>query len=676
MPGFIKTLVGFLILLFIACTADSFSQVPVTRSQNKVIIEGKVYYIHIVKAGQTLFSISRAYDVSEKDIAIENPGVYAGLQVGQVLKIPADNSTDNKQFSTPDTIQYLVHTLAAGETVFSLSKKYNVTVDDIIGANQGIDIANLSIGQGLNIPRLKTVWSEKDFDFHKVRRKETLYSLSQRYKVTEKDIREYNPELQWGGLRTGQVIRIPRQEFLVHQRELELQAEIPSDSQPLDSLYQTNDYAYIDSLHLEAMSLDDYSNELKDFNSRKLNVAFLIPFNYQAEPDTININSPDTENSGENAKEELYTLPRSINFLEFFEGSLLALDSLRREGAVVNVRYFDTHRSPTRVREILNSPFFRDVDLIIGPFFSYNAEIVSEFSRENKVPMVSPFYEKGNLTMMNPYLFQITPSYKTEYLKAADVLSKQYDHNFVFIYRKDPLKYKEIEYFKSQLLHKLENYIHAENIVIKEISYDNPSQANLKESLSHAFSSDKKNIVIIPENDEAFVSTVITQLYFQLQSYKIEVFGSAYFNEFQNIDFQYYHALRLSYLTPFYYDYMDPQVDYFLRLFRDNFKSEPRLSTRSGCPYALIGYDMTYYFIKKLHRWDKNFVMQLNSTEVNNILPNFYFNRNNPYGGFENQAFKLVRFEDEFNISIVDPIFPDALPKQLAPEFLDKDRLK
>ena len=58
------------------------------KSNNKVIIEGKIYYIHIVKPGQTLFSISRAYEVTEKTIAIENPGVYSGLQVGQVLKIP------------------------------------------------------------------------------------------------------------------------------------------------------------------------------------------------------------------------------------------------------------------------------------------------------------------------------------------------------------------------------------------------------------------------------------------------------------------------------------------------------------------------------------------------------------------------------------------------------------
>jgi LysM repeat protein len=67
--------------------------VSVTRSDNKVILEGKIYYVHIVKAGQTLYSIARAYNVSEKEIMIENPGISADLAIGQVLKIPSDPSS-------------------------------------------------------------------------------------------------------------------------------------------------------------------------------------------------------------------------------------------------------------------------------------------------------------------------------------------------------------------------------------------------------------------------------------------------------------------------------------------------------------------------------------------------------------------------------------------------------
>ena len=67
-------------------------QVPVTRSNNKVVIEGNVYYVHVVKPGQTLYSISKAYNVTEKEITIENPGITSNLSIGQVLKIPANPS--------------------------------------------------------------------------------------------------------------------------------------------------------------------------------------------------------------------------------------------------------------------------------------------------------------------------------------------------------------------------------------------------------------------------------------------------------------------------------------------------------------------------------------------------------------------------------------------------------
>jgi len=64
--------------------------VQVERSNNKVILDGTVYYIHQVKPGETLYAISQAYHISQKEIAIENPGVISGLQIGQTLKIPVD----------------------------------------------------------------------------------------------------------------------------------------------------------------------------------------------------------------------------------------------------------------------------------------------------------------------------------------------------------------------------------------------------------------------------------------------------------------------------------------------------------------------------------------------------------------------------------------------------------
>ncbi|MCK7496006.1 MAG: LysM peptidoglycan-binding domain-containing protein [Comamonadaceae bacterium] len=61
----------------------------IEKSTDKVMIGGQVYYVHIVKAGETLYSLSNAYGVSQKEIAKENPEIFLGLIVGQALKIPS-----------------------------------------------------------------------------------------------------------------------------------------------------------------------------------------------------------------------------------------------------------------------------------------------------------------------------------------------------------------------------------------------------------------------------------------------------------------------------------------------------------------------------------------------------------------------------------------------------------
>ena len=72
-------LLAFLGLILLQLSLVAQESVPVERSNNKVILEGTVYYIHVVKPGETLFAISKAYHISQKEVAIENPGVISGL---------------------------------------------------------------------------------------------------------------------------------------------------------------------------------------------------------------------------------------------------------------------------------------------------------------------------------------------------------------------------------------------------------------------------------------------------------------------------------------------------------------------------------------------------------------------------------------------------------------------
>ena len=333
---------------------------------------------------------------------------------------------------------------------------------------------------------------------------------------------------------------------------------------------------------------------------------------------------------------------------------MLAVNKLKAEGFNVEVSYYDTRKSPTRVREILESDNFGGTDLIIGPFYPYNVEIVSEYSRENGIPLVPPVYDNCSLTEKNPFLFQLNPSYKVEFRTAARILAKEFEKNFIFVYSSDSLKLPEIEYFKSSLIGSVT--IPEENFGIKEIVYDNAAKADLSNDLKLAFSNDKTNIVVIPENNEGFVSSVIQQLYFlrQLEGYDIEVFGMPHFAGFNNIEYKYYFDLKLRYLTPYHYSYQDSTLNQFLHEYKSFFKTEPNFSTNKGYPYAFAGYDISYYFIKMMAEHGEKFAHMLGNNYREEIIIPYKWKRQTDYGGFENYQLKLVEFVEGYDFKVSD----------------------
>ena len=115
--------------VFLTQALHAQDPVPVERTSNKVILEGTVYYIHVVKPGQTLYAISRAYNISQKEIAIENPGVISGVQIGQSLKIPVEPSmvdeVDTSEMKEGEAIQ--VHIVEKGETLYGIARKYGIS---------------------------------------------------------------------------------------------------------------------------------------------------------------------------------------------------------------------------------------------------------------------------------------------------------------------------------------------------------------------------------------------------------------------------------------------------------------------------------------------------------------------------------------------------------------------
>lgn len=124
------------------------AQVVVNISKEKVSIEGIPYYIHIVDSAQTLYAISKAYNVSTGILTRENPEALYGLRRGQALKIPIVEIPE-ADTHVKDTKHFIYHNLQQGETIYALSRRYDTPEDVIRDSNPDLDLFDIPV-----VPRL------------------------------------------------------------------------------------------------------------------------------------------------------------------------------------------------------------------------------------------------------------------------------------------------------------------------------------------------------------------------------------------------------------------------------------------------------------------------------------------------------------------------------------------
>jgi LysM repeat protein len=173
-------------------------------------IKGKQFVVYQVGPRETLYSISRRYGASVQSILEQNPTADAGLEIGQILKIPY--APRPKTVPAVKTSQGIIHKVAPKETLFSLARQYNVTVDDIKFWNTLKD-NNLTVGQDILIKKApstdvvaakSTATSAKT---HTVVAKETLYSIAKQYNMTVQQLKEWN-SITESEVKVGQILTV------------------------------------------------------------------------------------------------------------------------------------------------------------------------------------------------------------------------------------------------------------------------------------------------------------------------------------------------------------------------------------------------------------------------------------------------------------------------------------
>ncbi|MEG1585517.1 MAG: LysM peptidoglycan-binding domain-containing protein, partial [Bacteroidales bacterium] len=178
----------FSVIFCLLFTATLFAQSG--KKYETTRIDGKEFYIYQVSQAEGFYSLTRQFNVTQAEIEKYNPETKAGLKKGQRLLIPV-TASDPVQKETSD--DYFTHTILTGETLDALATMYNVSTSDIIALNPGLS-GNLIPGHSIRIPQATALYRQDGlYKFHTIEPKETLFSVAKKYGVTMQSIIDSNP---------------------------------------------------------------------------------------------------------------------------------------------------------------------------------------------------------------------------------------------------------------------------------------------------------------------------------------------------------------------------------------------------------------------------------------------------------------------------------------------------
>jgi LysM repeat protein len=189
------------------------------KNENNQSEKNQIALNHIVQSKETKYGISKLYGVSIQLLEEQNPQIVLGLQSGQKLKIigATTNYKQDLSVNTSETFDSKFdYVVLPGETLYGISKRNGLTVDELTKGNTSVLNGVLKSGQKLIIPTRKgfvsnttsSVVVSSSSRYHLVEPKETKFALSKKYGVTIEQLENLNPQIV-SGLQIGQKLKIP-----------------------------------------------------------------------------------------------------------------------------------------------------------------------------------------------------------------------------------------------------------------------------------------------------------------------------------------------------------------------------------------------------------------------------------------------------------------------------------
>ena len=622
-----------IILLFLSIVIiDAHAQTnEVIRSNEKIIVSGKFYYLHLVREKQTLFSICKAYKVDIKEVMEINRKKNNSLDLNEILRIPFVKPTSinlSSKLPKEKVSNYFYHVVQKGNTLYSLSKQFNQSIENIKADNPEIGKdGKLTIRTVLKIRKNNnTQVIEKKKNTYIVKATDSESDILSKFKIKRRAFRKLNPHIRsFRNIRSGTIVNLPKS-----AKQLEPVKSVITE--PINETKQVTDYNQI---------FKEYTRDT--IVQSEINIALFLPL-YAALSDSLNweYSYKDTLQIMTRKKPELI-YPKSRDFIRLYQGVLLAVEDLKKRGLNINLHVFDTEKKQSTVRKTLNNLGAQKLDLILGPVYSNTFELVAEYAQANQIPIISPLSSRNKQLHNNPFVFQLNTSIQSLCDNIFNhLMSDKENKNIIIVHSKN---YKDLEEYKlvsdiEQHLFEDGKYWKYPNLNYSKISFEDYGNLGLEYLLSKT----QENIIVIPSSKPSVVESFLTNLKILSKSYPIKLIGFPSWQRYSSMDPSNLFELNTQILSPYFIDYNSEDVIRFVDRFRYEFSCEPN-------DYSFRAYDFTTYFATAIKRYGIQFFDHLSEIkDIDLLQSNYAIESVSAWGGFENRGLQIISYTKDFEI--------------------------
>ena len=293
---------------------------------------------------------------------------------------------------------------------------------------------------------------------------------------------------------------------------------------------------------------------------------------------------------------------QSIPGLEFFEGAEFALDSLNKENINLDIHVFDTKSAISSIGSILSSPIIDSIDLIIGHVSGNEYLQLAQAAKNKNIPFISATYPNDGGIKSNPNVVMVNAKLNTHIQSLYNYILRNWGtNNIVWFRRSNPADDRIADVFKQ-----LNQSPGGGVMKYKEVTL--PENFTLTD-IAGKLDSTKQNVIIAGSLDEAFGKKMISTCASLSKSYLTNIVGMPTWENNKDLNKLEFRRLSIIYSTTFY----NPATAGWASQFEESYR---KMTFSKPSDMAFKGFEITYYFVHLLLKYDTALINNLNDKSL------------------------------------------------------------